>query len=90
MADAGVPVTEQLYRLLCDFALDLQGDADGLTVGELRRVWVARHRCPLPRHAMCRLVEMGLVCRHWRRRTCCVTGDYRAPWVPVSVEGACS
>lgn len=83
-----MPITEQLYRLLCDFALDLEGRPDGLTVGELRRAWSARHRVPLPRHAIGRLVELGLVCRHWRHRTCVVTGHYRAPWVPVSVEAA--
>lgn len=90
MADATVSISEQLYRLICDFALDLEGRPDGLTAAEMRRVWVARHRCALPRRAIDRLSDLGLVCRHHRRRTCVLTGEYRAPWVPVSVEVACS
>ena len=90
MADFRVTNTEQLYRLICDFALDLQGRPDGLTAAEMRRVWVARHRCPLPRRAIDRLLGLGLVCRHHCRRACVLTGEFRAPWVPVSVEATCS
>lgn len=90
MADVRITNTEQLYRLICDFALDLDGHPDGLTAAEMRRVWVARHRCPLPRRAIDRLSDLGMVCRHWRRRTCVLTGEFRAPWVPVNVEAPCS
>lgn len=87
MAEAGAPITEQLYRLLCDFALDLEGRPDGLTVGEMRWVWVARYRCQLPRHAISQLSELGMVRRYHRRRTCVVTGHCRAPWLPALLEG---
>lgn len=87
MADASVSVTVRLYTLLCEFALNLRGDLDGLTVGEMRRAWAARYRCDLPRHAISQLSELGMVRQFHRRRTCVVTGHYRAPWVPVALEG---
>jgi hypothetical protein len=87
VAEASVFVTVRLYTLLCEFALDLRGDPDGLTVAEMRRAWVARYRCQLPRHAISQLSELGMVRRYHRRRTCVVTGHYRAPWLPALLEG---
>lgn len=87
---ADVSVTFRLYTLLREFALDLRGDLDGLTVGEMRRAWVARYRSQLPRHAISQLSGLGMVRQYHRRRTCVVTGHYRAPWIPVSLQGLSS
>jgi hypothetical protein len=84
MADASS--TELLYRLVCEFALDPRGNPDGLTPAEMRRAWQARHRAPLPRGALSQLSDTGMVYRYFKRRTCVVTGDYRMPWVPSTMQ----